>query len=352
MISAALLREFSNSVGLSLVSTLSVCDISNALLDEKSHLAAWQSQGFAGEMHYMKREPALFVELERFLPNVKSVLSFCISYFDGEQPVEVPEAHGRIARYAWGKDYHQVIPERLNALVKLLQENVSVEFKYRIFTDAVPLLERSLARLSGQGFIGKNTLLIRPGIGSFTFLGEILLDIEVESISGETNDSGCKTCFRCKPACPTGAIVGPRSLDASKCISYLTIEKRGAFEPWEEEAIGEWLFGCDICQDVCPFNNKGVDISHSLDEFILSPRKSIALEDILSISSDQEYREIFKSSAILRAKREQLIRNACFVAANKRAMGLIGVIERLSQSDPSELVRKSARSAVLRLGDD
>lgn len=352
MIPADLLREVASKQGLTLVSALLVSNIQAELEREKHRLKDWQEAGFGAEMKFMNRDPALFVELERFLPNVKSILSFCISYYDGNPSLALPKGHGRIARYAWGEDYHSVIPMKLNAFVIDLRERLEQDFKFRVFSDAVPLLERSLARLGNLGFVGKNTLLIRPGIGSYSFLGEVLLDIEVEGEKEGVKSPGCKSCFRCGSACPTGAIVEPFKIDASKCISYLTIEKRTEFSEWEESAVGEWLFGCDICQDVCPFNNKSVDTSLSFREFTKGDRRSLSLKEVLSIRTDTDYKLKFRGSAILRAKREQLLRNACFVTANLKAIELLGDLKEISTSDPSELVRNSAVRAIKRLSAD
>lgn len=352
MISRAVLNEVASLEGLSLVSSLRVAEIQESLRLDGERLQEWQESGFAAEMNYMKREPALFVELERFLPNVKSVVSFAIGYNDGKPRRLLPRGHGKIARYAWGEDYHKVIPRKLNRIVSRLKERVAERLNARVFSDAVPILERSLAKLGSLGFIGKNTLLIRPGVGSFTFLGEILLDVEVEVVSGETRGGSCKSCFRCGEFCPTGAIVSPFSLDASKCISYLTIEKRTEFNEWEESAIGDWLFGCDICQDVCPFNHELVDSSVSLGEFVTGENQSISLSEVLSIRSDDDYRERFKGSSILRAKREQLLRNAAFVISNTRHFELIEDLKEAHRLDPSEMVRNSAMRAITRLTTD
>ena len=352
MIPGNLLREVASELGLSLVSSISVASISEELDLEKARLKAWQEAGYGAEMKFMNRKPELFVELERFLPDVKSILSFCISYYDGVAKPKLAPGHGRIARYAWGEDYHKIIPDKLNQLVLKIREAIEQDFNFRVFTDAVPLLERSLARLSSLGFIGKNTLLIRPGIGSYTFLGEIRLDCEVEPSPAVIKSKGCSTCFACASACPTGAIVAPFQLDSSKCISYLTIEKRTEFLEWEEDAIGELLFGCDICQEVCPFNNRGVNTASSLEAFTKGVRQSLSLKSLLYIRSDADYREKFRGSSILRAKREQLLRNACVVAANLGDQSLLSDLIDVSKSDPSELVRKSAKRAISRLSAD
>lgn len=352
MISVDLLQEVAKKNGLTFISALLVSRISAELEQEKNRLKQWQDAGFGADMKFMNRSPSLFVELERFLPNVKSVLSFCISYYDGVPRAPLPKGHGRIARYAWGEDYHIVIPHKLNSFVASLRERLERDFNYRVFSDAVPLLERSLARLGFLGFVGKNTLLIRPGTGSFTFLGEILLDVEVEEGDRKTKSGGCKSCFRCSPACPTGAIVEPFKLDASKCISYLTIEKRTEFSQWEQSAVGEWLFGCDLCQEICPFNHQSVNTAFSLPEFTQGSRQSLSLKELLSIRTDLDYKLKFKGSAILRAKREQLIRNACSVACNTGAKDLLGDLREVSQFDPSELARSSALRAIKILSAD
>ena len=351
-----MIQQLAVEVGLNTVSAISASDIRTRLEEDRLRLEQWQQAGFASEMAYMNRDSTLFVELERFLPGVRTLLSFSIPYRHRRVSDAIPPLHGRVARYAWGEDYHIVIRNRLELFAKRLQEEWGKSLRFRIFTDAVPVLERALARLGKLGFIGKNTLLIRPGSGSYAFLAEILLDVETEPSrqphwppSRETG--GCKSCFRCGTACPTGAIREPYSVDSSRCISYLTIEKRTLFTEWEEKAIGGWVFGCDICQEVCPFNHRGIQDNGALPEF--APERGVGgalpLREVLNIRDDREYRHKFKGTALLRAKRAQLLRNACSVAANLGYKDLCEDLFDAARTDSSDIVRISAQRALKRL---
>lgn len=319
-------------------------------------LANWQGLGFAGQMGYMERRPELFAELHTFLPEVRSVLTLLVSYNLRPQShtahSKAPKGYGRVARYAWGRDYHRVLKKRLKGFLKAVEERTGRgPINYRIFTDAVPLLERALGRESGLGFIGKNTLLIRPGIGSFTFIAELLWDLECQVDLEDTKpigtQSGCGTCQRCIDQCPTEAILAPHRLDARKCISYLTIEKHGLHSDWERSALGDWVFGCDICQDVCPYNHKGVQPG-KIQEF--SPENGegefLELRGLLKISSVEEFRARFQGTAIMRAGRDRLLRNAISVSINSNFDGIVPELRLLSQNDPSLTLRLAAEQGL------
>ena len=289
------------------------------LKKEKSRLKVWLDRGYQGEMAYLNK-PNL-CDPEMLLPDVKSIISFAVPYKKRERIYK--KGYGQIARYAFGEDYHRVLPRIGEELTRRLGGG------YKIYTDSVPLLERPLARNAGLGFIGKNTLLIRPGVGSYFLLGEILSDQELEFTKDQFK--GCGTCSRCINNCPTGAIVEPYLVDARKCISYLTIEKGGFLSIDERSLIGEWVFGCDICQEVCPFNHGEGD-----------EPASIQLEEILSIKSNREFENIFGSTAISRARRSGLLRNALYVAVNQEYEELLPIVESLAESDESPIVRLSA----------
>ncbi len=319
-----------------------------------SRFESWRDSGFAGEMDYMRRARELYTGLGHILPSARTVLLFLVPYAPNEAPVEdAPAEFGRIARYAWGRDYHRELKDKLWRFVEDVR-SLAGPVKARVFSDAVPLLERSLAQRSGLGFIGKNTVLIRPGIGSFTFIAEVVWDLEIdgdvtEERYGAAAGSGCGTCSRCLTSCPTGAFDGPGRLDARKCISYLTIEKRTAFTAEEAEAIGGWLFGCDVCQEVCPFNHSGTR-PEVPSEF--APEngagKWLSLRSILVIT-EEEFRERFGDTALMRAGRAGLVRNACAVAANRGYTGAADELSFLAREDAAAIVRVEARRSLKRL---
>ncbi len=331
----------SKKLGLDLVS----CIDPEFLIYEKERLARWQESQYAGEMNFMKRSPDMLCNPRVIFPEVKSVLVFAL-YYDRTQAPEFRKGYGRVARYAWGKDYHKIIRKQLGKLLIALKTYVGEELQFRAFSDSVPLLERALARKAGLGFVGKNSMLIKPKSGSYFFIAEILSNLEVQSDSLPVIEESCGSCTNCKDLCPTGAIVEDRVIDARKCISYLTIEKKGMLNIWERESIKEWVFGCDVCQDVCPFNHKSLKSQDApaLDEF--KPERGVGalldLNQILSFRTNEQYIKNFAGTALMRAGRECLLRNAAFVGANTYAENLKDALTTAFLEDSSEVVRASS----------
>jgi epoxyqueuosine reductase len=272
---------------------------------------AWLARGYAGEMAYMPRTADKRKDTRLPLEGMRSAIVVAMSY-GGDQP------SGPVARYARGDDYHDVMWEKLNALQHWLGEQVGAPVRGKGFVDTGPILERDLARRAGIGWFGKNTTLINPRAGSFFFLGALLVDLELSADTPFATDH-CGTCTRCIDACPTGALVEPRVLDANRCISYLTIELKGDIPEEMQPKIGELLYGCDICQDVCPWNEK---FALPLREEAFRPRPAIAGKDARTLAgellamSDEEFRVAFKGSPMKRAKLRVLKRNAAVVLAN------------------------------------
>lgn len=326
------------------------------LREDREALREWQSAGNAGEMGYMEREPELLSNPLRLLPEAQSIVLFTVRYESTPHP-ECPVGYGRVARYAWGKDYHLVLKERLRTCLEELRRIGKAPTRYRVFSDAVPLLERALARRAGLGFIGKNTLLIRPGEGSHFFIAEIVWDLQITGVPApQQSRGGCGACTRCARECPTGALVQPFRLDARKCISYLTIEKRTPLTAWERQAVGEWAFGCDICQDVCPFNHRAIKGAWSagLPQFAQSEGVGplLDLRAVFEIADDAEYARRFEGTPLLRTGRTGLIRNGICVAVNTEARMLASDIERLLQHDSSPVVRQHAAWGALALAEN
>jgi epoxyqueuosine reductase len=336
------LKNLAAQVGLSVVTVATP----EELVEDRAHLEVWQEQGLAAEMKFMERSSELLATPAKLLPSVKSVVVIAVAYERAPRP-ELQPGFGRIARYAWGRDYHKVLRRRLERLLEVVQSHIGHPIEYRVFADSVPLLERALARRSGLGFIGKNTMAIIPKEGSFFFLGELLWNLEIERPAEIPHSpASCGTCTNCLSKCPTGAFVKERVLDAGRCISYLTIEKRSALTYQERAWIGEWLFGCDICQEVCPFNivplkkRLGPQVPELGREAGVGP--SVSLERVLQMRSDEEYRAVFQGTAVMRAKREGLARNAAVVAANTHAEELLHLLGDVARHDPSPLVRQHA----------
>ncbi len=318
--------------------------------------ARWVQAGLHGEMRYLEREDALRkrADPKEILPECESILVLGMRYNPPTQ-LQPPNGgkagaggRGRIASYAWGEDYHAVIPPKLRALVAFLEGEVGHPFPHRAYTDTGPLLERDLAQRAGLGWAGKNTCLIAPGVGSYFFLAEILLGLPLRPDPPFPTDH-CGTCTRCIEACPTQAILPDRTLDARRCISYLTIESKGAIPPDLRPLMGDWVFGCDVCQTVCPWN---IRFAKPAAEPAFAPRPGVPaplLREELRLSP-QEFNRKFKGSPVKRAKRRGYLRNVSV------ALGNVGALEdlpalRAALDDPESLVRTHARWALQRLDD-
>ncbi|HKA17883.1 MAG TPA: tRNA epoxyqueuosine(34) reductase QueG [Blastocatellia bacterium] len=298
----------------------------------------WCKRGFAADMSYMTRRPELNAHPRTLVPYSQSLITLAIDYYTDTPSGEHQNRFGRVARYAWGRDYHDVVGPRLRALVGMIEKIAERDIHARCFVDAVPLLERAAAARAGLGFFGKNTNLLQQRKGSWFFLSEILLDLELPADDREVKIS-CGSCRRCLDACPTDAFPQPYVLDSGRCISYLTIENKGAIPIALRESMGDWIFGCDVCQDVCPFNRFSTDTQwpELRAEAGVGPR--LDLVEVLSISTDAEFRERFRGTALLRPKRRGLLRNAAVVAANVGATATVPtLIERIG-TDIEPLIR-------------
>ena len=271
----------------------------------------WVALGYAGEMDYLPRNAAKRRDSRLPVPGATSAIVVGLDY-GGRSP------SGPIARYARGDDYHDVMLVKLEELHEWLEAELGRSVGGKAYVDTGPLLERDLARRAGLGWFGKNTNLINPDIGSFFFIGALLLDLDLHPDSPFEADR-CGTCTRCLDACPTGAFVEPRLLDATRCISYLTIELKGAIPEDLRSQIGTHIYGCDVCQDVCPYNIK---FAQELREPAFSPRAAIGNRDAQSLArgllamDDDDFRAALSGSPMKRAKRRGLLRNAAVVLGN------------------------------------
>ncbi len=298
-----LLREEAQRLGFSFVG------ISKAgrLDDEARRLEAWLNRGLHGQMHYMAKHFDKRVDPRRLVPGAKSVVSLLYNYYP-EQRRQDPEAP-KISRYAYGKDYHYVLKPKLKSLLQFLHEQIG-EIEGRCFVDSAPVLERDWARRSGNGWVGKNTLLIHPKAGSYFFLAELIIDLELTP-DGPMKDY-CGTCRRCIEACPTDAIAPEGYLvDGSKCISYLTIELREAIPDEFRGTMENWMFGCDICQEVCPWNR--FSKPHQEPAFEPHPQLLDMTKREWEELTEETFRQVFRKSAVKRTKYEGLKRNIRFL---------------------------------------
>jgi epoxyqueuosine reductase len=351
---------------------------------EPDRLPEWLARGYAGEMRYLHDERRH--SISGVMPEARSVIVCAMNYNapfpysvsalkhrEGDAAAKGPRAW--ISRYAWGDDYHNVVKPKLDELVSWLRVELQQDFLARVYVDTGPVLERVAAKCAGLGWLAKNTCLINQRLGSWLFLGVILTDLDLTPTltTGHAPPADlCGTCTRCIDACPTDALVEPRVLDARRCISYLTIELRGPIPEEFRSAMGSMVFGCDICQDVCPWNRKS--LLTPLPEFL--PRKLTAsptpqttgtpsaggetslfmpaLEWLISLTED-EFRHLFRGSPVKRTKWRGLMRNACVALGNSGITSenpaYIRVVRRLEELAASEdaVLADHAAWALLRL---
>ena len=346
---------------------------------ELQRMPEWLARGYGGEMKYLA-DPRR-ADPQTAMPGIRSAIVGLLNYntaqplsTDPALPGEDGRPSGWISRYAWGDDYHDVLRERLDALVESLRERFTGPFEARAYVDTGPVQERVLAKYAGLGWLGKNTLLLNQMLGSFFFLGVILTTLDLEPTLGANElppPDMCGSCRRCLDACPTQAFVEPYVMDARKCISYLTIELRGPIPEELREPMGNHVFGCDICQDVCPWNRRApivtrpqfqprvfpppeenrISTTHPpQDESLYLP----GLEWLLG-RSEADFRELFRGSPVKRAKWRGLMRNACIAIGNSGAgPGMVDqvriseILERLAASE-DQVLAESARWALSRI---
>ena len=297
-------------------------------------------------MKYMDRAPERREHLKHVLPDAKSVISCALNY-NTDYPYSVDEkdkSKGWISRYAWGDDYHHVMEDKLRVLMNYIKEQASEEVSSKMYVDTGPVLERVYGKYAGVGWIGKNTCLINQEIGSWIFIGEIITSLELD-YDNPVPDR-CGTCTRCIDACPTDAILEPYVLDSRICISYLTIELKDKVPAQLREGIDNNIYGCDICQDVCPWNKR----AQITDEPGFKPREDLYSPDLsyLSRLSVEDFRMVFKGSPIKRTKRRGLLRNVMIAMGNSGNKNFIPHIkECLNDEEP--LVRAHAVWALWRI---
>jgi epoxyqueuosine reductase len=316
-----------------------------------SHVAefrSWLRDGAAGEMNYMERGEEKRGDPQKVLPGTRSIIVLALNYWQGEETVAAvdhrdprspaPAARGRIARYAWGDDYHHVVAVKLEQIDHFLRQFGGSQ---KCYVDTGPVLERDHAARAGIGWHGKSTMLIDPELGTWFFLAEVLTTLELTPDAPQHDR--CGTCERCITACPTGAITAPHRLDARRCISYLTIEHKSAIPLQFRRLIRDRIFGCDDCLDACPWNHFAT-ISR---ESAFSAREAtvgMALRDYLQLG-EEEFRLLFRNSPIKRVKRRGFLRNVCVALGNVGDLSDLAALERAA-ADPEPLIAEHASWAI------
>ena len=333
MITSKALKEQAQLLG------FDICGVAPATaLPELSRMREWLERGRAGDMIYLHKSADTRADIRRFLPTARSVVVTATNYY-----VDAPPAQGgspAIARYAWGEDYHIVLAERLERLVVWMREHSDEPFDARIFVDKHHVQERVFAKYAGLGWIGKNTLLINRELGSWTFLSGIALSVPLEA--DQVVEDGCGACTLCIDACPTGALVDEYEMDATRCISYLTIEHKRAIVPEQRVGVGQHAYGCDVCQEVCPYNLAPLA---TLDP-AWQPKAGRADATPLDLwqRSDFDLHRLVQGSAMTRATLSRLRRNLAVAIGNGGDSAAVEALDR-----PGGGVRRAAQSAETEL---
>ncbi len=351
MFAGAALKEHALALGFNLVGITPA--VPSPRLDA---YLIWVQAGMQGSMGYMARpdRQARRRNLRLMVPGVRSLIVVGLDFHTSHLPAEVVNdpGRGRIAAYAWGVDYHDVMAPRLEDLAGWLHEQAGQarHIAHRVYVDTGAILERSHGQQAGLGFVGKNTMLIHPRRGSYFFLGEILTDLEFDEYDTPHRETMCGTCTRCLKSCPTDAFPEPYVLDARRCISYLTIEHKGWIDPALRPRMGNWVFGCDICQDACPFSRFATPSRESVFFPENIDRAAPPLLDLLRLDA-YSFLERFDGSPVARIGRERLVRNACIAAGNWGSQAALPALEPLLQESRPPLRGHAAWALARILGE-
>ena len=339
MLTAADIKEKARSLGFDVVGVSPI-----GPFPESGFYSKWLEKGYGGEMHYLERQEAAKMTPDSVLAGARSVIVCAMNYNAAQPRTAFDRMRAWVSRYAWGEDYHEAMKAKVREIAAWIEE--ASPQKTKAYIDTGPLLERVYAKYAGIGWFGKNTCIIHPRAGSWLFLGCIITDLELATDTPVPDR--CGSCTRCIDACPTHAIVEPYVLDSRKCIAYTTIELRGEIPEAEREGIGHHLFGCDICQDVCPWNRK----SPLSENPAFQPKPGLfwpELDRLLELSED-EWRVMIRGTSMKRAKIKGLLRNLMVVVGNSGVKGFLPKLEKFFTHD-DEHVRSHAEWAARRLND-
>ena len=330
--------NFAKSVGFDLVRVAPI-KISNKY---NNIFKRWISEGQHGSMTYLSNRVKEQKRVIDLLPGTKSVIMFGVNYYYEDQRKRKLD-EGWISRYAFTRDYHKTIKKKLKDVSRFISERYGAETKFYI--DTGPILEKAYAETSGMGYMGKNTCLITEQFGSWVFLAELLTTLELPE-DENTLKINCGTCNRCVTYCPTDAINSTGTIDARKCISYLTIENKDGIPLELRKKVGGWIFGCDICQEICPHNGRQIPADLESYTEIRIKDRVLALSEILAIENDEKFLTMFAGTPLMRAKRRGLIRNACVVAGNSGQKKLIPFLQNIVHREEDMMLKEHANWAI------
>lgn len=333
------IRSIASELGFEAIGIAPIEALPGGQLDE------WLTRNYHGEMHYMARNRDKRLNPRLIFPEARSMVSVALSYGDlQEQPYEEPD-RGVISKYAQGEDYHRILQDRLHKLLKRIRE-IAPEADGRIYVDTGPVMDKAWASRSGIGWLGKHTNILSRALGSWFFLGEIILNLELEY--DQAVEDHCGSCSRCIEACPTDAIVEPYVLDSRRCVSYLTIELREDIPVELRKPMGNLIFGCDICQDVCPWNRKSA-VPSQVEEFQSRPSAESPPLDRLGELTPEDFSREFRDSAVKRTKWRGLMRNVAVAMGNSGNFAFAQSLNRLLNTSDA-MVRRHAAWALAQLG--
>lgn len=309
--------------------------------EQENYYNLWLKNKRHATMNFLENHAFAKFHPKNIMPTCKSIILFLLPYYQPKQKI-ITKEDGIVARYAWGKDYHKIF----NKIAKKLKAELQLEYpqeQFQFYADATPLSERYYAYCAGLGFIGKNNFLIHPQLGSWFFIGEILTSLPCLEKNITMIPNLCGSCTRCLDSCPTKALVSPFEIDCNRCIAFLTIENRGEIPLSLRSCLGNHIFGCDICQECCPYN-QNIETTTNLDLLHPIANESLHIPSILSLKNHEQFTNYFAGSPIMRAKYEGILRNACIVAGNQQLISMKATLQELSLSS-SPIIAEHAQWA-------